>query len=428
MRAAVHPGGGGRFNCIFCASFIHDQAHVEKIRSGYERALTAAGASCVTAAEDKLPTCIAQEDALVYFVLTGGVENQVLDLWRKRQQYVPGRPVFLVAHPLHNSLPASLEILARFRQDGVAGEILYLNEPADKAGMGCIISAVHMLNVHRQLAADRIGMIGEPSPWLIASSPDPELIRRNFGPEVVRIPMQELAPYASAAAGAAAAADEFRKIFPKTVEPKDDDLLASARIYLGLKALVEKHELTALTVRCFDFVLKNKATGCLALARLNDEGIIAGCEADLVSLTGMLWAFRVTGSLPWMANPSHIIPADNILSLAHCTVPSKLVTNLVLRSHFESGLGIGVQGDFEPGPVTLLRLGGADMKSIWLAQGEIIEAGRSPDLCRTQLRVRLDPDCPAGALLKNPLGNHMVVIPGRHVSLLREAWPLTVSV
>lgn len=427
MRAANQAGGDNLFNCVFCASFIHDKAHVDGIRSGYEQALTAAGASCVTAAEDKLPTCIAQEDALIYFVLTGGVEGLILDLWRKRQQYVSGRPVYLVAHPLHNSLPASLETLARFRQDGVAGEILYLENPGDEAGMDRIKAAVHVLNVRRRLAADRIGLIGDPSPWLIASSPDIEQVQSIFGPKIIRISMQDLAPYAAAASGAAAVADEFRTVFPKIAEPKEDDLLASARIYLGLKALVKKHDLTALTVRCFDLVLKNKATGCLALARLNDEGIIAGCESDIASLMGMLWAFRVTGSLPWMANPSHIIPTENVLYLAHCTVPSKLVNNRVLRSHFESGLGVGVQGDFEPGHVTLLRLGGADMKSIWLAQGEILEAGHSPELCRTQIHVRLDPESPVASLLQNPLGNHTVVIRGQHKKLLQATWHQTVS-
>lgn len=215
MRAENQAGGDNLFNCVFCASFIHDKAHVDGIRSGYERALTAAGASCITAAEDKLPTCIAQEDALIFFVLTGGVEGQILDLWRKRQQYVAGRPVYLVAHPLHNSLPASLETLARFRQDGVAGEILYLENPGDEAGMDGIMAAVHVLNVRRRLAADRIGLIGDPSPWLIASSPDIEQIRSLFGPEIVRIPMQDLAPYAAAAAGAAAVVEEFRAVFPR---------------------------------------------------------------------------------------------------------------------------------------------------------------------------------------------------------------------
>ncbi|MGD9874122.1 MAG: hypothetical protein AB7T27_07595 [Kiritimatiellia bacterium] len=413
--------GKERFNCIFCASFIHDRAHVDGIKADYEKALAAIGAVCCTTNEDKMPACIAQEDALLFFVLTGGVENQILDLWKKREQFVPGRPVFLVSHPLHNSLPAALETLARFRQDKVKGEIMYLDGPDDHAGLAHLKASAHALNVRNLLAKDRIGLVGDPSSWLIASSPAPETVREAFGPEVVQIPISELDPYIAAAAGAETVAAKFKEIFPEISGPTDSDLLASARIYLGLKAMIKKYELNALTVRCFDLVVKNKASGCLALSLLNDEGIIAGCEADLVSLMGMLWAWRLTGCLPWMANPSHIIPERNILWLAHCTVPSKLVHNHVLKSHFESGLGIGVQGTFDTGPVTLLRLGGKDLKEIWLAHGTLFESGDSPNLCRTQIHVRLE-HARVTDLLKNPLGNHIVMIRGHQKNLLQDAW------
>lgn len=421
MSTSSSGSGKEHFNCVFCASFIHDKTHIDGIKSDYEKALSSIGAVCCATMEDKMPACIAQEDALVFFVLTGGVEGQILELWKKREQFVPGRPVFLVSHPLHNSLPAALETLARFRQDHVKGEIIYLDGPDDHAGLHHLRAAAHTLNVRNILARDKIGLIGDPSAWLVASSPDPKTIREVFGPEVVKIPMQELAPYTAAANGADAVAAKFREVFPKIEGPADSDLLASARIYLGLKALIKKYELTALTVRCFDLVMKNKASGCLALSLLNDEGLIAGCEADLVSLMGMLWAWRLTGHLPWMANPAHIIPERNILWLAHCTVPSKLVRNQVLKSHFESGLGVGVQGTFDTGPVTLLRLGGADLKDIWLAHGTLFESGDSPELCRTQIHVHLE-HARVSDLLKNPLGNHIVMIRGHHKDLLQNAW------
>jgi hypothetical protein len=53
-------------------------------------------------------------------VLTGGVEREVLKLVSQTPS-----PTLLLAHPGQNSLPACLEILARIRQNGGEGRILF---------------------------------------------------------------------------------------------------------------------------------------------------------------------------------------------------------------------------------------------------------------------------------------------------------------
>ena len=74
-----------------------------------------------------------------------------------------------------------------------------------------------------------------------------------------------------------------------------------------------------------------------------------------------MWAHELLELTPWMANPAQLDPARNMLWLAHCTVPRSLVESYRLRSHFESGLGVGIQGALPAGPVTLLRIGGKKM-------------------------------------------------------------------
>jgi hypothetical protein len=49
---------------------------------------------------------------LFYFIVTGGTEQEVLDLGKKRDEIFPREPVFLLAHSANNSLPAALEIPA----------------------------------------------------------------------------------------------------------------------------------------------------------------------------------------------------------------------------------------------------------------------------------------------------------------------------
>ena len=111
----------------------------------------------------------------------------------------------------------------------------------------------------------------------------------------------------------------------------------------------------------------------------------------------------------------------NALVLAHCTVPRTLVEGYRLRSHFESGLGIGIQGRLPLGPVTLLRIGGSMMDALWLAEGEVVSTGDAENLCRTQVRVALSRG-DVGDLLSAPLGNHIVLVYGHHADRMASWW------
>jgi L-fucose isomerase-like protein len=120
-----------------------------------------------------------------------------------------------------------------------------------------------------------------------------------------------------------------------------------------------------------------------------------------------------------MANPARIDAKSNSLTLAHCTVVRDLTTGYHIRSHFETGKGVALQGELAPGPVTLLRLGGKDLRSLWIAEGEILRplGGNSEELCRTQATVKLSKGH-VGELLRRPLGNHIVLVQGSHADRL----------
>jgi len=173
-----------------------------------------------------------------------------------------------------------------------------------------------------------------------------------------------------------------------------------------------------------DLVLRRKTTGCYALARLTETGLISGCEGDLVSTLAMLWTALLLEQTPWMANPARVNAARNALVLAHCTVARTLTRQHSLRSHFESGQGVGLQGTLPTGPVTLVRLGGTDLRSLWLAEGTLIPTAQDEALCRTQAEIELNPPYTVTELLAHPLGNHLVLIRGQHAERLR-AWHRT---
>ena len=396
---------------------VKDEDTVNKIVGSYVKALEQIGGKRWTKEDLKNPK------PLFYLMVTGGTEELLLNWQTERNKHIKNEPVFLLAHPTHNSLPASLEVLARIQQDDMKGQIFYSNGPNDKNVFNQIQKAVHNLEVLFALKQMRIGLVGTPSDWLVASNPDPETLKETWGPTVVSISMEEIK-------GALQTINpEIIKNILKSLvngaqeirEPSQTDLEENVKVYIALKKVVEKYKLDAISVRCFDIVLDQKTTGCFALAQLTDEGIIAGCEGDLTSTLGMLWTSKLLGQIPWMANPAQLNEENNTIWLAHCTVPRSIVKEYTLRSHFESGIGVGIQGTIAQGPVTLLRIGGNNLDKLWLAEGEIMQSGNSEDLCRTQIEVKIISDTVKN-LLQSPLGNHLILVKGHHKEELQEWW------
>ena len=359
-----------------------------------------------------------------YLIVTGGTEEKVLTLQQEREKFAKNEPVLLLAHPGNNSLPAALEILARLNQDGEKGRIIYLDDNTNKGWQDELEKIINQHTVFNQLKNTKIGLIGEPSDWLVASIPELSTIKNVWGPSVIKIALEELKLLIDEVKEEQIG-DDLHSLTVRATEikePSKKEMKSVVKVYAALKQLIKKYELTAVSVRCFDLVVDLKTTGCFALSKLNDEGIVAGCEGDLVSTLGMLWANFLTDQIVWMANPAQLDESNNSICFAHCTVPISMVENYKLRSHFESGLGVGIQGELSKGKVTILRLGGKNLEKIWTSNGEIIESGSSENLCRTQVKVKLHGSAKASDLLTSPLGNHVLLMRGSYAKELTEWW------
>jgi L-fucose isomerase-like protein len=354
----------------------------------------------------------------VVLIVTGGTESLALAAIER----VTG-PVFLLAHTELNSLPAALEVLSCLRQRGRSGRIFLLDDRDDES----LSRLARHLEVRRRLQSVRLGRIGVPSDWLVASVPAAELARATWGPTVVDVPMEEVFEALRDAdtretervrKDATAGAEAIR-------EPSALDLDDAARVTVALRAVIRAHHLDACTVRCFDLVTEARTTGCLALSWLQDEGVVAGCEGDVPATLTLLWMRLMTDRPGFMANPQDVDPAAGTLWLAHCTIARRLVSRYSLRSHFESSLGVGIAGEIPPGPATVARIGGADLRALFVSDAEIVANGDSPERCRTQVLLRLAAD--VRELLTRPLGNHHVLAPGHWADELREYHGLFVA-
>ncbi len=404
------------FDFVPVASPLHDAAALRRSLEPYVGALVGLGG------REAGPEGASSPGPLAIVVGTGGTEAAVLRLREARQVAAPDEPLLLVALPAHNSLPAALEALARVRQDGGRGRIVPLRGPDDGPGLARVAAALEDLRVREQLHRARIGLVGVPSDWLVASVPTAAAVRETWGPEVVPAELGALldAPLRPPDEAASGLAASFTSGAATVRETDDAGVKTAASVLPALEGLVARERLDAVAVRCFDLVTERGTSGCLALSALNDAGTVAACEGDLASAVAMLWVKELLGTASWMANPSDADAVTGRLRLAHCTVPRALTSGWDLRSHFESGLGVALAGELPPGPVTLLRLGGRRLESVFLAEGEALPTPRREDLCRTQLDVLLEPGAVA-ELLERPLGNHLVLVPG-HVALRLRAY------
>ena len=316
---------------------------------------------------------------------------------------------YLLTSGKSNSLAASLEILSYLRQQGLKGEVLHGSD-------AYVAERIHLLEkvqeARARLREMRIGVIGQPSDWLIASQADPIALLDKLGVRMVEVPMEELLVEIGKAQGEPAPAEQ--EMAPKVREAYP----GAVKIYNALKVLVARHGLDAFTLRCFDLLSTVGNTGCLALACFNSEGVPASCEGDVPALLSMMIAHALTGVTGFQANPARIDTETGEMLFAHCTIPFNMVEDWQFDTHFESGIGVGIHGLFPEGPVTVVKVSG-DLKRHFAAEGELLGNQYEQNLCRTQVILRLSPE-DARYFLTDPIGNHHIIIPGRCKALLEE--------
>jgi L-fucose isomerase-like protein len=342
------------------------------------------------------------------YVRTGGTEGIFKRLLPQLQKQSDGA-VRLLTSGKSNSLAASLEILSYLRQHSKQGEIIH-GSPEYIARRLQLLERAGI--ARRQLKDCRLGIIGLPSDWLIASYANRQTVKWRCGIELVDIPMKQLTD-------TIAATPEPTPDITAEQENIRQSLPGAFRIYEALKTIIKHHELKGFTLRCFDLLTSVHNTGCVALARLNSEGYVAGCEGDVPAMLSMMIARSLTGFSGFQANPSSINPDTGDILFAHCTIPLNMVERYELDTHFESGIGVGIRGYMQEGPVTIFKVSG-DLERHFIAEGELIRNQSKPDLCRTQQVIKLNDRQQTDYFLYEPIGNHHIILPGHHRELLEE--------
>ncbi|MDD5508227.1 MAG: hypothetical protein PHD25_07825 [Bacteroidales bacterium] len=386
---AIHPGKDDDPIYVHPLTFMGAEGHLAV--KGKERFLHWLERDYITF-EGQVPD-------ILYF-LTGGSEAEAVKKLSK------SRLQLLAAFGEDNAFASATEVQAYAGQHGYNTLLLSLD---DRESLHTIRNLYKVKSGLKRLKGQTLGLIGEVSDWLVASSVSQEALRERLGLRMKKITWHE--------------AGDFRTHLPsmefisKFDHTSTHPLTSASKVHTLLKEIMATHHLDAITVECFSLVQKNGVTACLALSDLNDQGVPAGCEGDLVSIAGMMLLKEITGHIPWMANMAGIKGSSALL--AHCTAPTDLLADFSIQTHFETDKGTAIQGYFEEDRVTLFRLD-KKLSRAFLATGTITDRPTFPYACRTQILVEL-PAQAEKSLKENPLGNHHLVLPGDHSAVIQLA-------
>ena len=332
------------------------------------------------------------EENQVVAVLSGGTEAQFVELVKAKEIDMK-RPIYLMVSGFSNSLPAALEILSFIRQRNGIAKIM--QHPTDiifpDLSETDSLTRAPLEKVLKNEKKMRLGVIGKPSDWLIASNVDYKQVLQKMNIELVDIPFEELS----------------------SLGEVDPGMKGAEAIYARLKELVQKHKLDGVTLRCFDLFTSCKNTGCVAVSKLNDEGIPAGCEGDIPVLLTMMACRKLTGEPGFMGSPARI-QADGQILLAKCTIALSMTKKHEYTTHFESGIGVAIHGEVEPGEYTLVKLS-HDMKRLLAVNVKVTHCQFEQNLCRTQIWIQSTPIV-SQYLLTSPLSDHHVLIKGHQAA------------
>ena len=344
----------------------------------------------------------------IFFIETGGTEEEFKRIYKRYSE-----PYLILATDANNSLPASLEIATFLRKNGKKFKLFHgkpeeVREQLKSDEISKILEKNGGFLKFDNLKGMRLGVVGKPSDWLIASEVNYAEARSKFGVELVDISTEEFLDQIKATKP---------KLDPIIFEPllnekvSRETLDGALQIYAALRDLIIKYKLNGLTVRCFDLLTSVHNTSCLALAMLNKDGYIATCEGDIPAMLTMAIVQKAFHQSSFQVNPSYLNLKERYGYFAHCTLPLDMCLSYEFDTHFESGIGLGIKGRLNLGKVTIFKMNG-NLNDYEVFEGQIVENLHKNNLCRTQVKIQFNE--PIDEMFSSPNGNHLIIFRGAH--------------
>jgi len=268
-----------------------------------------------------------------------------------------------------------------------------------------VISAVNSLKKSKMIVFGRIPPPNVASQWSL------EEIEKKIGVEIKNIGLEAVLQRSEEIE--ASVVEKTLREWENFFENFDKDRLEEvARLYISIKEVLDREAANSFTINCLEDLFSRKfVPPCIALARFIDEGIVAGCEADInVALSMMILSYvsrgpSIMGNIylfrPW---PGPGFPPvetriedirkslkDNIVRLTHDVIPLTMCTKSRwhLEDYHNKGEGNTAYAPLKVGDnVTLLRIS-PNLEEMLVIKGKILKVEDTIH-CRFSAWIKVD--------------------------------------
>jgi L-fucose isomerase-like protein len=412
---------------------IHPIYHLPSVVEHADKAISAlrdAGCNVITAGTARLPEDVPEIigrlrkeeiDLLVFFFCTWVAEEIPLSIAREFES----TPLLLWALPCLDP-----DILMPSPVTGITAtgcNLLRIGKPFLHRIGAVTPEHVHAVTRTARIAASvlklrraRFAIFGDPCPGMIDTVCDDASLTRLLGPTTTRSTLETLLQSRDKSSRKEALRLARRlKMRVGRIEPDLDTVADQYRFYLGLKSLIRDYSLDGFSVRCWPELRdRHKATVCLAMSELAEEGIPSACEADLTSLITSYILTSLSGQPSCTLEITACFEAQDALQLAHCGMAAlSLCGNpgrASVRGHMRTGAGALIEFDLPPRFLTIAKLlrPDGDRVRLFLGRGETIPT--DPPARGTVATVRVEPSASRflECMLHHGVEHHLVVVYG----------------
>jgi len=230
---------------------------------------------------------------------------------------------------------------------------------------------------------------------LAVSGPEASPATAVMGIPVVYLPFAELNDAWAAAdkVAARAIAERWMKSAALVEGVSYDELVNSAAMYLGQRAVMKKHGANAITINCLGGFYGGyiHAYPCLGFYELLNQGLVGGCECDVPSAAAMVAGSILTQGRPGYISDPVIDTSKRRIIYAHCVASSRAFgptgesNPFEILTHSEDRQGASVRSVLPSGYMTTTMEISDPRKEILFHRAKAV--GNDPDdrACRTKL-------------------------------------------
>lgn len=292
----------------------------------------------------------------------------------------------------------------------------------------------HLLWVRKAVANTRALVLtagSQPTFGIQSLIRDPEIIRRRYGMEIVKLPFRDIVPYLDKVTD-----EEAKPIYDRLLKNSKETkvntkwFINDVKYYLAARKMMEVYQCNAFSTACHELCTSEipqdrKFTPCICHSLMKDDGIPSGCEEDLNALLAMTILQYAAYRPAFMGNPS--FETDELLKIHHA-VPALCMNgygtkplSYKLWAFTGQGFGGKMQVDFaenKSNEVTLARFNPAG-DTMCVKTGEVIRSEYNDVYCSPFYYIKMN-DARTYMHHLADFGHHQVLVFGNYTDELKE--------